>query len=196
MHLKRLLALILAVCGLALGTASALAANILPAESVLFANAHLREGPSSESGSKMILMKGTTITVLEVKGSWLYVRYGNFTGYIRGDLVVDDSLGQSPNTLPQTRTNLTNLGITSTLKEGMRSAEVKVLQDALIVIGYTEVTADGNFGEATRLKVMEFQRAQGLRVDGVVGKETADALSIAVAFVMGAGAAEAIAAMA
>lgn len=183
--MKRRIALVLSVCVIILCAAQAVAGNILPAETELISNAHLREGPSSESKSKMILMKGSKITVHEVLGQWLLVRYGNFTGYIRDDLV-RSSASYSPFGVPLAPTMPpSQLGIRSTLSEGTRSSEVKALQDALIRLGYTEIVADGLYGELTRLKVMEFQRDMGLPVDGVVGQTTADALDSAIAYVSG-----------
>lgn len=55
---------------------------------------------------------------------------------------------------------------TSTLRQGMRSQEIKELQKKL------GIGADGIFGPATKAAVMAFQRAHGLIPDGVVGART------------------------
>lgn len=53
-----------------------------------------------------------------------------------------------------------------TLKKGSRGNDVKVLQKALNLI------ADGIFGNLTDEAVREFQKSNGLKVDGIVGAGT------------------------
>jgi hypothetical protein len=55
------------------------------------------------------------------------------------------------------------------------------LQRALTSAGYDPGTPDGSFGENTEAAVIAFQQANGLSPDGIVGPETADALSSAAA---------------
>lgn len=58
------------------------------------------------------------------------------------------------------------------LKKGSRGPEVKKLQKAL------GLPADGIFGGATKLAVMQFQAQKGLDSDGIVGKKTWEAIGI------------------
>lgn len=58
-----------------------------------------------------------------------------------------------------------------TLRKGSRGALVTQLQNKLRAKGYN-VSADGDFGPKTEAAVKAFQRAKGLRVDGVVGPNT------------------------
>ena len=64
-----------------------------------------------------------------------------------------------------------------TLKEGSVSASVKDLQTKLISLGYLTGTADGKFGAKTTLALMEFQKRNSLKADGVAGKTTLDKLN-------------------
>lgn len=57
------------------------------------------------------------------------------------------------------------------LKKGSRGNEVKVLQSALHLI------PDGIFGKLTEEAVREFQKANGLKVDGIVGDKTWEKIS-------------------
>lgn len=64
------------------------------------------------------------------------------------------------------------------LKWGSRGDYVYVVQDKLKRWGYYDGNIDGVYGTATRQAVLEFQRKNGLRVDGIVGDETARALGM------------------
>lgn len=64
---------------------------------------------------------------------------------------------------------------TSTLKKGMRSDEVRALQEKLKANG-ADIGVDGIFGKDTLKAVEKFQKSQGLDVDGLVGKDTRKAL--------------------
>lgn len=61
------------------------------------------------------------------------------------------------------------------LKRGARGATVAALQALLTGRGHS-LTADGSFGPATEAAVKEFQAANGLTVDGSVGRKTWSAL--------------------
>lgn len=60
----------------------------------------------------------------------------------------------------------------NTLRNGSRSTQVKVLQWLLNEKGFDCGTADGIFGANTLAAVKAFQKANGLTVDGIVGKNT------------------------
>ncbi|MBD1913566.1 MULTISPECIES: peptidoglycan-binding protein [unclassified Leptolyngbya] len=59
---------------------------------------------------------------------------------------------------------------------GDRGAAVYEIQSVLNGLGYSVGPLDGVFGSATRQAVINFQRNNGLSVDGVVGPATASAL--------------------
>jgi peptidoglycan hydrolase-like protein with peptidoglycan-binding domain len=60
-------------------------------------------------------------------------------------------------------------------------AVVTALQQALSSAGYDPGSADGTYGQKTEAAVVAFQQDNGLSADGVVGAETASALSSALA---------------
>ena len=62
------------------------------------------------------------------------------------------------------------------LKSGSTGPGVQLLQLALNRAGYGPLTKDGIYGSATASAVSRFQRANGLRVDGIVGPDTHKAL--------------------
>jgi hypothetical protein len=61
---------------------------------------------------------------------------------------------------------------TSLLKEGLKGNEVTELQKSLNIAGYNCGTADGKFGPMTKAAVIQFQTANGLKSDGIVGSLT------------------------
>lgn len=63
------------------------------------------------------------------------------------------------------------------LSPGMKGVYVLVLQDALAALGFTSGGLDGVFGQGTKDAVMNFQKANGLKPDGIVGCATWTALT-------------------
>ena len=63
-----------------------------------------------------------------------------------------------------------------TLRRGDRGSYVLNLQNLLIALGYYSGAADGIFGPLTEQAVRNFQSANGLTVDGIVGPQTWAAL--------------------
>ncbi len=63
---------------------------------------------------------------------------------------------------------------------GSRGKNVVCLQTRLAEVtpGREDLDADGDFGPATDAAVREFQAAQGLVVDGIVGAQTAKVLAV------------------
>jgi hypothetical protein len=61
---------------------------------------------------------------------------------------------------------------------GMKREIIFNIQRALVARGFDPGEIDGDYGPNTQAAVADFQRAVGLTVDGAVGPETAEALSI------------------
>lgn len=59
-----------------------------------------------------------------------------------------------------------------TLRQGAVNPYVLILQDALNALGYSTRWLDGQFGNATRNALIQFQRSNGLGADGVCGCNT------------------------
>ena len=80
----------------------------------------------------------------------------------------------APATAPATAPAARPAGVKnpSTLYNGCSGEEVRVLQQALIDLGYLEGTADGTFGDQTEAAVRAFQSAYGLKADGLAGTKT------------------------
>jgi peptidoglycan endopeptidase LytE len=65
----------------------------------------------------------------------------------------------------------------TTLRYGMRGNDVKTLQIKLQNLGYFNHKVTGYFGSVTKTSVLNFQKANGLSADGIVGKNTYKALN-------------------
>ena len=62
------------------------------------------------------------------------------------------------------------------LRKGSAGNQVRTLQRLLTAVGCVCGDIDGKFGSRTLIAVKEFQKAKGLAVDGIVGKDTWTAL--------------------
>jgi hypothetical protein len=68
---------------------------------------------------------------------------------------------------------------TATLKPGDKGAAVRLLQHALVRLGYSPGTIDGVYGPGTESAVKQFQQAHGLVADGIAGTKTLSAMKSA-----------------
>lgn len=63
--------------------------------------------------------------------------------------------------------------VTASLKKGSKGVEVVNLQARLIELNYMSPGSnDGDFGSGTEAAVIAFQEANGLKADGIAGRET------------------------
>lgn len=97
----------------------------------------------------------------------------------KGHVVMCITSGSKAETAP-TPEKVYNLG-DRILRNGMEGADVKELQSLLIQLDYDlgKWGADGDFGDATEVAVIAFQRKMKIGVDGEVGPETLKALETA-----------------
>lgn len=68
--------------------------------------------------------------------------------------------------------------LAETLRYGSKGSKVREVQTKLKNWGYYKGNIDGIFGSGTQNAVRQFQRKNGLTVDGIVGKKTAAAMGI------------------
>lgn len=122
---------------------------------------------------------------VEMKGS-KYTDQHNFLG--RGDIMVTRTSGHCVIVLTDgakyegsVNAEEYELG-DRLLKNGSEGPDVQVMQEYLITLGYDlgKWGVDGDFGDATELAVMEFQRDSGLKADGEYGPLSHDALMKAI----------------
>lgn len=68
--------------------------------------------------------------------------------------------------------------VTSPLKQGDNSNDVKALQQALASHGFNPGAIDGVYGQGTVAAVMAFQTSEGLLADGIAGPRTLSQLGL------------------
>lgn len=119
---------------------------------------NLRTGPSTATARLTYLYRGDNVRVTGESGNWYAVTYGDLSGYVYKTYV---SLQPTPSS-----------GSTTLLRSGSRGSAVKQLQEQLILLGYLDDRADGIFGRLTDAAVRQYQRRNGLTVDGIAGKIT------------------------
>ena len=61
-------------------------------------------------------------------------------------------------------------------KKGDTGDEIKIIQKRLKTLGYYTGSADGKFGDETTISVREFQKKNGLTVNGIVNDATMEKL--------------------
>ena len=76
----------------------------------------------------------------------------------------------SPST-PSDPSTPSSPGSSGNLSQGSKGDDVKNLQQILNANG-ANLVVDGSFGPATKAAVEAYQRAHGLKVDGIVGPQT------------------------
>lgn len=92
-------------------------------------------------------------------------------GQVEGNTVVTAPTQATTGTPAQTTTE-SKVMTMNTLRKGSKGTQVKVLQFLLNEGGYNAGNIDGIFGANTQTAVQAFQKAVGLSVDGIAGKNT------------------------
>lgn len=73
----------------------------------------------------------------------------------------------------------TALTVFATSRRGSSGSEVRKIQEKLKRWGYYSGSVDGIYGSGTESAVKKFQKANGLKADGIAGKATLNAMGIA-----------------
>ena len=162
--------------------------------SITSGGTNFREGASKKSHSLMKLDRGTVVNITSIPDGigeeyWYGVSYAGQVGYVNSEFVrvlsgenasqVTVSPVATPTPLPEVPDNVMAVTLDPSaptpepvLRNGSRGQEVKDLQSRLYTLGYYSGEIDGQFGAGTQAAVIDFQRANGLDADGMVGAET------------------------
>ena len=127
---------------------------------------NLRKEPTSDSESIAKLTNGTFVYVLKVEGDWVNIQTkSGIKGYGHIKYI----------TISEKQAQITDKEVvipSYSLKRGMDNTDVKDMQERLKELGFFSGTCTGYYGTVTYKAVVDFQKANGLKADGVAGEKT------------------------
>lgn len=118
----------------------------------------------------------------------LVEKYGSLEKAFKSGAISSDILKKAIDGIKKTSDGLKGKGnilesVTGTFKVGQTSEDVKKIEEALKSLGYTltgkdgiDYSGDGYYGTLTRDAVKAFQKANGLKITGIVDEETLNSL--------------------
>ena len=147
-----------------------LTATGYPYKTIATDNVNLRSSASTSSKRLTTIPKGSSITVIQLSGSWAKVAYSSYTGWVMKDYIqVATIVAPTPTPKPGTGYEDVVIGPTTyqPLQNGSDGEQVQALQEALIELGFLSGKADGVYGSGTANAVIAFQRKNGYPLTGV-----------------------------
>ena len=133
----------------------------------------------ADSGSTVVgvLREGEKVTIKDSSGSWYKVSSGGKTGYVYKKYIkITDSSGGSSGDSGSGSKNgkksKSSGNSDGTCEPGDSGSAVKNVQKRLKKLGYYTGSIDGDYGNGTKTAVKNFQKRNGLTVNGRVNGKT------------------------
>lgn len=138
-------------------------------------NVRLRESASSSGKVLLMVPKGDAVYVIGEKSGYYIVQYEGKQGYILKSYISLDSpiTVAVPTQVPSSYKAQENY---ETLYTNSSGAKVRALQQALSELGFYTGTIDADYGAGTTKAVSEFQKMNGLTVNGAADAATQELL--------------------
>ena len=138
---------------------------------------------SADSDSKVVgtLKEGASVTIKDSTGSWYKITANGKTGYVYKKYIkVTDSSSSSDSKKSSTKNTKETKDTKSkssgssdgTCGPGDTGSAVKKVQQRLKKLGYYTGSVDGDYGNGTKTAVKNFQKRNGLTVNGKVNSKT------------------------
>ena len=132
----------------------------------------LRKATNTKSTVLTRIDTGTHVTGKPYNAEWVQVKHAGLEGYCMTKFLHKDEPVQAEPEQPETVVEESVVISMRALRNGSRGMQVLVLQFLLNQHGYSAGTPDGIFGANTLAAVEKYQKANGLTVDGICGKNT------------------------
>ena len=126
----------------------------------------------------------TQVAIIAIAALAIFIAILAAAGVFSGSPAANPPTITTQTTLPTTATTPTTPNVTAPtqqMRQGDTGAQVRLLQKELKALQIYTGAIDGSFGPATLTAVQNFQNANGLTADGIVGKQTLAKLKQAVA---------------
>ena len=142
---------------------------------------NIRKSPNSDSKVVGVLHEDDRVTIQSSSGSWYKITAGSKSGYVYKNYIrITDSSSGSSSGSKKSGSGSSGSGRSEKKKEnadgtcgpGDTGSNVRYVQRRLKYYGYYTGGIDGDYGNGTKTAVRNFQRRNGLSVDGKVGKYT------------------------
>ncbi|MDR3050236.1 MAG: peptidoglycan-binding protein [Oscillospiraceae bacterium] len=139
------------------------------------ANGHVyfRKGPGTNYEILLVLAPNAKLDLISQEGDWYKATYGKKTGYVRQDVIT--LVGKGSASVAPATTNY------RTLSKGDTGDDVFRLEEALIFNGHFDLMPDKKFDETTENAIKAYQKAKGLKADGIAGQKTQELLFMGIA---------------
>lgn len=166
--LRSVLILTLLLCLLPVCTALAKTGKITAS------SLNMRKSASTDSKVVSVLREGDKVTIKDSSGSWYKVTKGSKTGYVAKKYVkvTNGSDSGSSSSGSSKKSSKSSGSSDGTCGPGDTGSAVKKVQQRLKKLGYYTGSADGDYGGGTKTAVKNFQKRNGLTVNGTVNKKT------------------------
>lgn len=132
----------------------------------------LRKGTSTNTAVLTRIDTGTVVQGKPYNAEWVQVTYNGMDGYCMAKFLKENEAMQTEPEQPETVVEESVVITMKALRNGSRGMQVLALQFLLDQHGYSAGTPDGIFGANTLNAVKAYQKANGLTVDGICGKNT------------------------
>ena len=145
---------------------------------------NMRKKADSDSSVVCVLREGDKVTIKDSTGGWYKVSSGSRSGYVYKKYIkVSDSSGSSSGESKKSKAESGKKSGSSsgssngTCEPGDTGNAVKKVQQRLKKLGYYSGSIDGDYGNGTKTAVKNFQKRNGLTVNGRVNSKTLSRLN-------------------
>lgn len=146
---------------------------------VTAASLNIRKAASADSRVVGTLRKGAKVTINGTSGGWYKITSGSKSGYVYKKYIeiTSSSSGSGSGNKNNGNKKKSSGKSSGTCEPGDYGEAVKKVQRRLKKLGYYSGSIDGDYGNGTKTAVKNFQKRNGLSVNGKVNSKTLSKLN-------------------